>query len=93
MSNIIMTSPLYEVTGLKAKTRAKFFEHVEVGDRLRFSMTMRHAGRASGGGVYASDVKADNLTKGTSVLKSQSEAANLIARTFELKEIRRGEEE
>ncbi|ALA07224.1 hypothetical protein SECTIM467_100 [Brevibacillus phage SecTim467] len=90
MRDIIMKSPLYEVIGIKKKTRARFFEDVEVGDKVQFSMTMRHAGRASGGGVYASDVKAMNLTKGTYAIKSQSEAANIIERTFELKVV--GEE-
>lgn len=87
MMNIPLESKPYKVIEVKAKTRAKMFEAVEVGDVLLFAMTIAHAGHASGGGVYPSVVHVFNVTKGQDTTKTQSELVNILRRSFELVEI------
>ncbi|MGG1263755.1 hypothetical protein [Brevibacillus laterosporus] len=85
MTKITMTSVVLEIVEIKNKTKAKFFKDVEVGDKLCFSVDMEHSGSASGGGVYATYVKVENLSKGTYAYKSQSEMVNILSRLFELR--------
>lgn len=84
---IPLNSAEYVVVEIKAKTRAEMFAGIEVGDRLMFTMNMKHTGQASGGGAYASVVHSKNVTKGTTTAKSQSETINIVERCFVLKEV------
>lgn len=80
-----MTSSQLVIKEIKKKTKAKVFEHFEVGDVLRFSTRLRNTSGASRGN-YASDVTVRNLTRGTSVTKSQSELLIILERVFVLEE-------
>jgi hypothetical protein len=79
-----LRSKPHKVTKIKAKTNAKMFKDVKEGDLLCFSMELKHKASASGGGVYASYVRVENVTQGASVYKSQSELTNILSRVYEL---------
>ncbi|AKC02712.1 hypothetical protein CPT_Stills84 [Bacillus phage Stills] len=84
MDSIPLISQQYKVTEIKAKTKAYFFEHVEVGDILEFQMFMSHSGRGRSG-TYASDVLTINVTKnGMQAYKTQSQLSNILSRCFEI---------
>lgn len=66
MDEITLASQPFRITAITRKTRAALFKDAAVGDILRFSLAMEGPGRCSGGGSYASVVKTENLTQGTS---------------------------
>jgi hypothetical protein len=75
---IELFSEVYTVTEIKRKTRAEVFADWRVGDRVRFRTVMKAMAGASGGGVYASMYRADNLTQGTHAYKSQTNMNSVI---------------
>ncbi|AGY48772.1 hypothetical protein Staley_89 [Bacillus phage Staley] len=84
MTVIPLISQQYKVTAIKAKTKAHFFEHIDVGDILEFQMFMSHSGRGRSG-TYASDVLTINVSKeGMQTYKTQSQLSNILDRCFEL---------
>lgn len=86
--SIALTSKPYRIAAIKKPTKAVLFGDMEVGDVIQFTMNMQRAGQASGGGVYASIVKVDNLTKGTSdKSKSQTEVTKIIQNCFEIEPV------
>jgi hypothetical protein len=87
MNKIKLTSVAYKIARIKKKTRARVFEDFREGDIIRFVMLIEHAGRASGGGCYASTVTVENVTQGTSVAKTQSELTNLLRVIFEIEPV------
>lgn len=84
MSKIVLRSDDYKITKILRKTRAWLFADIRVGDVIRFSMTVSNRTGASGGGSYASYIRIENVTQGTSTVKSQSELSNILSDTFEL---------
>jgi len=73
-----LKSNTYKIVSIKKKTKAQVFEKFQVGDLIQFEMEIEHAGRASGGGVYASDVRTVNLTQGIAKRKSQSQLVSIL---------------
>lgn len=63
-----------KVTEIKRKTSAKLFEDVEVGDVLRFSVTLQKTGG------YQSDVTVENMTKG----HSRYDRMSVIAKSLDV---------
>lgn len=84
--SIVLTSKTYVITTINRKTRAEGFRDWRVGDFVRFHTEMESAGRASGGGVYASTFEAENVTQGTVITKSQTQMAGMFGKrgTFEI---------
>jgi hypothetical protein len=94
MSRIQLESPTYEIITVNRKTSAATMKDWQPGDRVRFSTVMKAMCGASGGGVYASDYTAENLTNGTSVTKSQTQLSAFFdlgnerrPSTFSLREV------
>ncbi|MFK4304329.1 hypothetical protein ABH892_004469 [Paenibacillus sp. RC254] len=82
MNEITLTSARYKITAVKRKTRAKTFADWRVGDEIQLSTDIEYKG-----GGYASYFRAENLTQGTSVRKSQSELSYLLRSVFELEPV------
>lgn len=85
MDRIMMTSRPMMVTAIKKKTQAEMLKDVERGDVLQFSIPLKSAGR--GRGTYASDVRIDNVTKGTHTYKTLTIASATVYNSFELMEV------
>lgn len=84
---ILLKSNPFKVIEIKKSTKAEMFRNVEVGDILGFEMSIKHSGRSSGGGVYASNVYITNITKNDYIHKTQSELTNILNRCFVLEEM------
>jgi hypothetical protein len=82
---IELFSPDVRIKAIKKKTKAKVFEQFEEGDVLHFSMVMRNTSNY-GRGNYATDITTHNVTKGLSVVKTQSNLLNVL-QAFELEEV------
>lgn len=50
--HISLKSPVYEVSGVLKKTKAKFWSELKVGDKIQFQNTIKYVGGASNG-LYA----------------------------------------
>lgn len=81
---IKLTSDIYKITKIKKKTNAKGFKDFKVGDLIQFNTEIKDKSRASGNGVYATYIETNNLTQNISILKSQSQLANILSRNFEI---------
>ncbi|KAF6658892.1 hypothetical protein ACT3XG_14800 [Paenibacillus polymyxa] len=81
---IRLYSEVFVITAITRKTSAETFRDWRVGDRIRFSTVMKAMAGASGGGVYASMYRAENLTQETSTTKSQTNMNNVIS-AFEMR--------
>lgn len=75
------------VSEIKAKTKAKMFQDIEVGDVITFELTLKNTTGASNGGIYATNVLVKNVTKKQSVWKTQNEISNIIERCFTFEEV------
>lgn len=84
MSEIIMESAPYEVTGVR-KTQARFWKDVKVGDVLRFRQEVRRQSGHSRG-PHAVDIKITNETSGKMAFNSMTQASNNM-RGFGLEEV------
>jgi hypothetical protein len=82
---IELYSPEVRIKAIKKKTQAKVFKDFEVGDVLHFSMVLRNTTNW-GKGNYATDITTHNVTKGLSVVKTQSNLLNVLL-AFELEEV------
>ena len=78
--NIVMKSEPFEVTKTK-RTKAQFWEDVEVGDVLVFKQAVGPQGM--GRGLYAVDLVIVNTTQGTSFINTMNQATRNM-RGFEL---------
>jgi hypothetical protein len=65
-TDVMLSSPVYRVTGVFKKTRARLFSDVKIGDCIRITFPLRYAGQASRGS-YATRVTVENVTQGTSL--------------------------
>ena len=81
---IVMKSSEYVVIRIKGKTQAEMFKDVEVGDKLQFSIPLKHAGGSRG--THASYITAKNLTKNSLTKRSFNQLPGLLER-FELEEV------
>jgi len=79
-----MISNAVRVINIPDKTKAKFFENVDIGDRLIFSTPLEGPGRRRG--LYASKIRIDNIANDEYVYKTPNELDNILRR-FELEEI------
>lgn len=79
-----LRSAHHTVKAILKKTRAEFFKDIEVGDTLQVVMVLDTKARG-GSGLYATRLAISNVRKKTSVTKSQTEMAKLLA-NFELYE-------
>jgi len=79
---IVMNSRIYIVMAVLKKTRAVFFEDIEVGDQLMFSSVLKTAGTTKGK-TYASYIQTTNITKSDYTYSSFNQLPKLIAK-FEL---------
>jgi hypothetical protein len=77
---ITLSSGELRIAAIKKKTRAELFSEVQPGDILRFSMPM------DGYWNYASHVRIENVTQGTSTRKTLAKAAQGIE-CFEIERI------
>ena len=86
--SIILKSEILEVKKIKKKTRAKMFENLEVGDKIRLSIAVEHAGTLhSSSGTMASYITAENLETGETTRAS----FNQMPRRLEVFEFKMGE--
>lgn len=76
------------VKEIKAKTQAKMFKNVKVGDRLRFCLRLGQIARHSG--LHATYIYVYNLTRHEYTRSSMNMLVNTIERAFVLEPI--GEE-
>lgn len=84
MSIFLKSNPLV-VSKILKKTSAVFFKDLKVGDHIRLSVAVKASG-SNGGSIYATYIKATNLTTGTSVHKSFTEISSCLEK-FELTEM------
>lgn len=84
MGGIIMRSNPHKVTKIKKKTRAQFFEDIEVGDVLIFQSSVRGPGR--GRGTYAGTIVTMNQTKDTAKAKTPNQLDDILE-NFTLEEV------
>ncbi|HEY5561962.1 MAG TPA: hypothetical protein VIK72_09465 [Clostridiaceae bacterium] len=59
MDTIILKSDIITVTKINRKTKAKMFENLKVGDKIEFSVPIKHAG--SNRGTYATYIGVRNV--------------------------------
>jgi hypothetical protein len=83
--DIVLLSSEYPVVKILKPTKAQFFQDIEEGDILRFSMVMKGAGRSSRG-LYASYITVENLTQATDTANSLNDLDNRL-KNFELGEM------
>lgn len=59
MNPIYLTSDILTITKINRKTKAKMFENLKVGDKIRFSVPLKYAGRNRG--TYATYIEIMNM--------------------------------
>lgn len=83
MTQFLLSSEPLTVTKIKKRSSAKLLKDVKVGDVLKISLRLDAPGR-SRRGAYATYVKVENLTQGTSDVKSLNILSDILYKIFEL---------
>jgi D-Tyr-tRNAtyr deacylase len=83
--DIILKSQILTIRDIKKKTKAKMFEHLQVGDKLLLSIQVDYAGRSSRG-TRPSYISATNLTTGVTTYKTFNEIPPILS-CFEFEEV------
>jgi len=87
--DIILKSKILKVKAVKKKTQAAMFENLEVGDKIRLSIPVSHAGTLhSSSGTRASYITAENLETGETTRAS----FNQMPRRLDVFEFEKGGE-
>jgi hypothetical protein len=80
MNIIILKSDILIVTKINKKTKAKMFENLKVGDKVEFSVPIKHAG--SNHGTYATYIGIRNVETGEETSSSFNQLPTVL-RAFE----------
>ena len=74
--DINLSSSIITITNIKRKTKAKMFCNLEVGDRIKFSVPIKRAGRNRG--TYATYITIINLETGEKTHSSFNQLPTIL---------------
>lgn len=83
MDTIILESKVVIITKINRKTKAKMFENLNIGDKIKFSVPLKRAGRNRG--TYATYIKVENINTGETTNSSFNQLP-IILDAFEFSE-------
>lgn len=84
-NTIILTSDIITIIKINRKTKAKMFENLKVGDKIKFSVPLERAGRNRG--TYATYIEIKNIETDESTYSSFNQLPTILnAFEFECKE-------
>lgn len=81
MDQIVLESDTLVVTKINRKTKAKMFENLKVGDKIKFSVPIKYAGRNHGS--YATYILIKNIETGETTHSSFNQLPSILD-AFEL---------
>lgn len=85
VDKIILKSDILEVTKIKRKTKAKMFENLIAGSKLKFIVPIEYAGRNHG--TYATYITIKNIDTGEKTTSSFNQITRILD-AFEFKYFR-----
>jgi len=82
---ILLKSGVITIKRIIKKTSAIMFKDLEVGDRIEFSVPLKHAGK-SRGRTYSTYITCRNIATGESISHSFNQLSSIIDK-FEFEEV------
>jgi len=76
LDTISLKSDIITVTKILRKTKAKMFENLKVGDKIEFSVPIKHAG--SNRGTYATYIGVRNVETGEETSSSFNQLPTIL---------------